>query len=365
MPTLPLFIKEALGASEAQVGIVVGLFTVTAVLVRPWSGMLIDQLGRRSVFVISLLAYVVVISGYLVVHTIWLMWILRLLHGGAFGVTTTATVTIASDVVPPSRRGEGLGYFGTSAMVAMTIGPVIGLAIANGSSFQTMFAVSIAISALAFFLSRYIRLSEPETKRTFDLRIDVRQWKALIEPRVFPLASSILALAFVFGGVSTFISLYAAQLGDESLAGQYFMVYALAIVLSRPVSGRLYDRKGPDLVIYPGMLLYLMGMVVLGLSNGAIMLLLAGFIIGIGYGSIQPSIQARVIDLVEPHRRGSANATFFSAIDLGIGLGSFLFGFVVKYWGFQNMFLFSGIFVVLSCWLYYRARREEKLCCGK
>lgn len=358
--TLPLFVVQELGASENQVGLIVGLFSVTAVLIRPWSGMLLDQLGRRSIFVLSLLLYTVVISGYLLAYALWVLWVLRLLHGAVFGLTTTATATIVADEVPNARRGEGLGYYGTFMTVAMTMGPVIGITISGKWSFQVMFMTSVALSVLALVLSRWVRLQEPpRMRKSFDLRLNVREWKALLERRAMPLSLVQLSLAIVFGGVLSFVPLYAAELSNARLAGMYFMVYALALVLSRPLSGRIYDALGPDVVIYPGMLLYLTGVAMLGLAKGPLLLLTAGFVIGLGYGAIQPSLQARVIDLVEPDRRGAATATFFASIDLGIGLGAMVMGVVVSFIGYQNMFYASTAFVVLACWLYYRARQTE------
>lgn len=359
MPTLPLFVVEELGGMEDQVGLIAGIFTVSSLLIRPWSGMLVDQLGRRRILIISLILYIVVLSGYLIAYAFWILWMVRLLHGGTFGLTTTTVSTIAADEVPESRRGEGLGYFGTIMTLAMTIGPAIGLMIVNNWSFQVMFSVAVLIFLVSLVLSRWIKFEEEPVRRPIDLRISVRDWKALYEPRVFPIAVAMIALAFVFGGIMSFIPLYAAEIGEDSLGGMYFTIYALALVLSRPISGRLYDRMGPDVVIYPGMLLYLIGTILLGLAQGAFLLLVAAFIIGLGYGGIQPSLQARSIDLVEPNRRGAATATFFSGIDLGIGLGAIVLGYVVKYLGYQNMFLLSGFFVVLSAWLYYRSRVKE------
>lgn len=360
-PTLPLFMVGELAGSEDHVGLIAGIFTISAVLVRGWSGMIVDQLGKRQLLLLSLAIFAVVMVGYKVAFAVWVLLLVRFLQGGAFGLATTVTQTIAAYEVPQSRRGEGLGYFGTMTTVAMAIGPVIGLTIASRWSFQGMFTTSVVICLMGLFLSYFMKFKEQGSKKGHvDLRIDMQNLKAMYEPKAIPIASSMVFLAMVFGGITSFISLYAVYIGDEQLGGLYFTIYASALFFSRPISGKLYDRKGPDVVIYPGMLLYFIGMLMLGLTKGPFLFLCAGFIIGIGYGSIQPSLQAHSIDLVHPKKRGAATATFFNSIDLGIGLGGFCAGFIVKLWSYQTMFLISSVFVIASCMLYFRARVKEK-----
>ncbi|MEW9033895.1 MAG: MFS transporter, partial [Planifilum fimeticola] len=183
-----------------------------------------------------------------------------------------------------------------------------------------------------------------------------RGLKRWIEMRAVPYSVSLVGPAIVFGGVVSFISLYAIELGNPGMAGGYFVVYALALVLSRMVSGKIYDRKGPDYAVIPGFLLYLSGMVALGLADGPMLFYAGAGLIGFGYGAIQPSVQALVIAVVPAERRGAATATYLTAMDAGIGLGSFVLGLFVGWWGYRSMFLIGGLFVLASMFVYRWAR---------
>ena len=357
MPTLPLFLVEELGGREEQVGVVVGIFTLSAVLFRPITGMLLDHLGRQRMMLFSLIMYVLAVTGYLAASSIMLLLLLRLFHGAAFGMVTTGTGTVVADMVPERRRGEGLGYYGAFSIFAMVLGPIVGLFIAQQWSYSIMFMVCAGLSWIALMLSLGVRCPKDYPKKKCSLFASRGDWKNLFELRAIPYSVVVIGLAATFGGVVSFLSLYAVQLGDEDMAGWYFFVYALALVASRLFSGRIHDRKGPDLVVYPGLVFYLLGVIMLGAANGPVLFYLAAVCIGFGYGSIQPSLQAMVIQRA-PDRRGAATATFFTGIDIGIGSGSFLLGLVAAQWGYSMMYYSCSLLVILSGIFYWWARKS-------
>ncbi len=358
MPTLPLFLVEELGGREDQVGLVVGIFTLSAVLVRPITGLLLDHLGRRRMMLFSLLMYVLAVTGYLAASSIMLLLLLRLLHGAAFGMVTTGTGTVVADMVPERRRGEGLGYYGSFSIFAMVLGPIIGLFIAQQWSYSIMFMVCTGLSLVALALSLAVRYPKDDRENKGSLFASLREWQNLFELRAVPYSIVVMGLAATFGGVVSYISLYAVQLGDGDMAGWYFFVYALALVTSRLFSGRIHDRKGPDLVVYPGLALYLLGVIMLGAAGGPVLFYMAAIFIGFGYGSIQPSLQAMVIQRA-PDRRGAATATFFTGIDIGIGFGAFILGFVAAQWGYSIMYYSCSFLVIISGIFYWWARKSR------
>ncbi|PRX42326.1 putative MFS family arabinose efflux permease [Planifilum fimeticola] len=352
LPTLPIFVVDELGESESQAGLVVGVFTVAAVLTRPASGIWLDRWGRRHIMILSLALFAVASSSYLAAFSMVFLLLLRLFHGAVFGMSTTAAATAAADQVPSSRRGEGLGIFGISSMLAMILSPALGMALLQHGSYSLVFLVGAGLATLALLFALPIRHPEAQARSGEEGR-GLKRW---IEMRAVPYSVSLVGPAIVFGGVVSFISLYAIELGNPGMAGGYFVVYALALVLSRMVSGKIYDRKGPDSAVIPGFLLYLAGMVALGLADGPVLFYAGAGLIGFGYGAIQPSVQALVIAGVPAERRGAATATYLTAMDAGIGLGSFVLGLFVGWWGYRSMFLIGGLFVLASMFVYRWAR---------
>lgn len=361
LPTLPLYVVHELGGSENQVGMITGVFALSAILMRPWSGLLLDQWGRRRVMLLAFALFTLVTAGYLWVSSILLLLLLRIAHGMVFGVASTASGTVAADLVPASRRGEGLGYFGTFTILAMVVGPLIGLQLVEIGSYPLLFGTCLGIAFFSFLLSATI--GYPTVHLSEDPSVAGKRmpqsWRSMLEPGAIPYAVSLMGLAVVFGGVVSFLSLYAMERGNPHLAGGYFFVYALSLVIARLFSGRIHDRYGPDRVVYPGMALCAIGLICLGFAEGAILFYGAAALIGAGYGSVQPSVQAIIIQQAPADRRGAATATFFMALDLGIGFGSFFMGWVAEIIGFSGMYLSGIIFVIASTWLYLRARRSE------
>ncbi|TCS96668.1 MFS transporter [Hazenella coriacea] len=358
LSSLPLFAVQQLQAREEQVGLIIGIFTIAAIIVRPYAGLFLDQWGRRKVVVLSLLFFVIATVGYFSAFSLFILLILRLLHGAAFGISTTALGTVAADIVPAERRGEGLGYFGTFNMLAMVVGPAIGLYIIHQSSSHWLFFICLILALMGLGFVMVIRYPQSEQSPT-QVRFRLSDWKKMIEPKAIPYSLPLVGLGVVFGGIVSFISLYATTLGDPNLAGGFYFVYAIALIAARILAGKLFDQRGSDLVVYPGILAYVLGLSCLGVAQGPILFYLAAAFIGFGYGSIQPSLQALVIESVPKQRRGAATATFFIAIDLGIGLGSLLLGFVATWIGYPWMYISTILFVLLSCMTYWRARRAE------
>lgn len=353
LPTLPIYVVEELEGREDQVGLIIGVFTLTAVLVRLPSGIWLDQWGRKRIMILSLALFVVATSTYLAAFSLVFLLLLRLFHGAAFGISTTAVATVVADRLPLSRRGEGMGIFGTSSMLAMIVGPALGMALLQYGSYSLLFLAGTGLAILAFLFSHPIRYpigeSPPEKEK-------VRGLKRWIETRAVPYSVSLVGPAIVYGGVVSFISLYAIELGDPRMAGGYFVVYALTLVLSRVVSGKIYDRLGPDYAVLPGYLFYLAGLIALGFAEGPVLFYTGAGLIGLGYGAIQPSVQALIIGAVPAKRRGAATATYLIAIDTGIGLGSFVMGLVAGWWGYRSIFPAGGLFVLMSMIVYRWAR---------
>ncbi|MCV4234671.1 MFS transporter [Virgibacillus sp. LDC1] len=337
LPTLPLYIKH-LGGSETQVGLAAGAFTLTAVVFRPMVGGLVDRYGRRAFYVWGLIFFVLSMYLYDWVGSILLLLALRILHGASWAFSTTSIGTVITDLIPTSRRGEGMGWYGMAMTVAMAIGPMLGTFIVSGYSFRTLFLVATGLSLIAFILAYMTRA--PYQAKPSAGRIQ------LVEKSALPVTVAIFFLAVAYGGITTFLPLFAESIRVNP--GTFFLVYAVALTLIRPFAGKLSDRFGEAAVIIPSLVVTAAALIVLSLSSGLPGLITAAILYGIGFGSAQPALQAATLRIAPENRRGAANASFMTAFDLGIGLGAIVLGLVSERIGYAYLFTVTAVSVVVS-----------------
>ncbi len=344
LPTLPLFVNK-LGGSDQLIGFVVGIFTLSALLIRPWSGHVLESLGRRIIFLIGLIVFVISVGSYAFTGSLILLFLMRVVQGLGWGMSTTAVGTIATDLIPQKRRGEGMGYFGLAGNLAMAFGPALGLFLIALSGFQTMFLTAASAGLLSFIIAAFIRY-KPANKTP----IEKKKWDIFEKTALMP-SILLFFITMVFGGIATFLPLYAEQLGIDGIEW-YFVVFAVSLMLVRAFAGRIYDRKGHKAIFLPGAFLILMAMIDLTLLANQFMLILAAVLFGIGFGSVQPALQAWAVNEAPLHRKGMANATFFSFFDLGVGLGAMFFGLIASTFGYADIYLTAGISVIISMVIY-------------
>ncbi|TYP73961.1 MFS transporter [Paenibacillus methanolicus] len=348
LPTLPLFIQD-LGGSQTQVGLVSGVFTLTAVLFRPLVGGLLDRYGRRPFIIGGLLLFAVAMYAYDWIGGIAALLALRFLHGVSWAMSTTAVGTAITDIIPPARRGEGMGWYGMAMTIAMAIGPMAGLWLIEEGSFRAVVLVATGLSVLAFALAF-------AAKTPFE-RSAGRQPMKLFEKSLLPVTIAILFLAVAYGGITTFLSLFAVSIGVN--AGLFFLVYAIALTLIRPMAGKLSDRYGEAGVIIPSLVVTVAALIVLSLASGVAGVVTAAVLYGIGFGSAQPALQACALRMARPDQKGVANASFFTAFDLGIGLGSIALGGVSQFAGYPALFVVCAASAGLSLVVFVVAVRAR------
>lgn len=259
LPTFPLFIKQ-LGGNESQVGLAAGMFTLTAVIFRPVVGVLLDRYGRRPFIIWGLLFFVLSMYLYDWVGGIAVLLALRIFHGASWAFSTTAVGTSITDVIPPSRRGEGMGWFGMAMTVAMAIGPMVGIWVIQNHSFHMLFILAACLSAVAFLLAVATKI--PYQPKAEAKRIEI------FEKSTLPVTAALFFLAVSYGGITTFLPLFAQSI--EVNSGTFFLVYAVTLTLTRPVAGKLSDRLGESNVIIPSLLVTIMALLVLSLTHGFI-----------------------------------------------------------------------------------------------
>lgn len=344
MPVLPKYVQY-LGADERVVGLVSGIFTISALLSRPFVGRELDRGGRRKLYLWGLGIFFFAVLGYLWAPTIIILMTFRLIHGVGWAGASTAAGTIVADIVPAARRGEGMGYYGMASTLAMAIAPALGLTLLVKYDFSLVFILSLILTAGAFLIGRTINI------KTYD-HPEAKKKAALFDKRALKASLVMFFMTFSYGGMVTFLPLHAQEQGIENI-GPFFTIYALGLLITRPLAGKYYDRKGPTLVVVLGMTAMFAGTFILGQSNTLAIFLVCGFLYGIGFGAVQPTLLALALQGVEPQRRGAINGTIFTFFDLGIGLGSVVLGFLAKAMGYSLMYSLASIAPLVGLALFF------------
>lgn len=354
IPTLPLYALNVLDVSETQIGLIMAAFIAASVIARLFAGLIIDRFGEKRVLLTSFL--VVFISAVLHIWSLSFEWLLflRFLQGLGFGVATTAAGALAIVLSPPDRQGEAVGYYSMFMSLAMVIGPVVGLQIVQHGSFTWLFLLTVGLAGIGFILASFIvfksKAKEPEP-------ITINRF---IAPSALSVSFVSAIASFAYGGILSFITLYATSLQLESAASLFFIVYAIVLLISRFFTGRIFDRFGENIVLYPTLLLFACGLFLLSQATGLGAFLFAAVLMGAGFGSVLPSFQTLAVQSVTRKQAVQATSTFYILYDLGIGLGSFSLGILVTGTSYSFMYFVSA-FVVLFAIVAYRLLHHRKL----
>lgn len=358
IPTIPTHVSQ-LGGNDVQVGLVIGIFTISSLLTRPFAGRALDLFGRKHVLLVGLAICALTIAGYSYMAAVTLILAARFVHGIGWGMSTTSLGTVIADIIPSERRGEGMGYYGLSNTFAMALAPLTGLWLMHSYGFPRVLLISTLLALLSLFSSLFITYTKPLPVEKSAIRPNLmdRLWERTA------LLPSILLLftAICYGGIVTFITLFGHEAGISNV-GWFFLCNASMVLIVRPITGMLFDRKGPEWVLLPGALFTLAGLLLLSYAHSEASLAAAAICYGIGFGSLQPALQAWTIARAAPNRRGAANGTFFSANDLGIGLGAMVLGAIANISGsYALMYRYSTIlilvFMLIYGWCFWQARR--------
>lgn len=342
MPTLPIYMVDVLVAGKGQVGYILAVYTLSALIIRPFAGYWIDKVGRKWIYIISVLIFSITLGVYPFATSLTLLILLRFYHGFLWGISTVAGATAVVDVIPPSMRGQGIGIYGLSTTISMAVGPMLALYIMGKNDYDSMFFSSMALALMGFILLMFVHFPsfKPRENVRFTLA-DVVEWS------VIPIAIIQLLFGVTFGGIVSFITLYAMELGIME-AGPYFLIFACSIALARVSSGYVFDLHGPKFLMISGLTVLACGFIVLALLKNHYGFYLSAFLSGLGMGIIMPTLQTMANNVVDKQRRGSANATIFTAFDIGIALGSLLLGFLADWINLGNTYLTCSVIIFVA-----------------
>ncbi|MFQ5968423.1 MAG: MFS transporter [Acidimicrobiia bacterium] len=337
---------QDLGASEVQIGVVVGVASLTSIAARPWVGQASDTRGRRPLILLGNAINVLALFLYLTVSSIgpWL-YVVRIIHGIGIGILFPVLFTYAADVVPEDRRTQGLALFGVSGLLPIALGGVIGDLVLGLWDFQALFMTALSFAIIALLLSLSLR----ETVKMGESSAVPRRgfFRALGDRRLLPLWFIIGVFALVLTSYFIFLKTFIGETGIGSV-GLFFAVYAVTAILLRVSLGWLPDRVGPRRVLYPSFGALALGFLVLAGTGSALHIALAGMLSGIGHGFGFPILLTMVVDRATDAERGSAVALFTTEIDLGLLIGGPVLGAVIDVWGYSAMFAACAFVIVAA-----------------
>lgn len=356
--TITLYAINEFDASTGQAGIVAGIFIIGSLLGRLFTGRLIHS---KKILMTSLFLLILTTLLYFVHLYVNFLILNRLLNGITVGIISTIVSTVVVFSLPASRKGEGISYFAISTALATGIGPFIGLVLSQNSNFDMIFSLSLLLGIFSLVIAFFLKF--PATYKTEKNNRKGIKISDFVEPKVMPIAIIIFFMTFCFSGIVSYLNIYALELGLIDAASFFFMVYTVFVLISRPFTGRIMDKKGANIIIYPALIIYGVGMFLLSSVNSNFTLLLVGALVALGFGNISSITQAIAINLAEPHRVGLATATFFIFYDLGNGFGPSIIGLIIPATGYSGLYVILGLIVLATLFLYYMlyGKKEGKI----
>lgn len=346
IPILPLYLLQDLHADKGTTGVLLSIYVLSALAVRPWSGHLVDTYSRKTVFLVCALIYALVFWGYLWITSLLLFGFWRFIHGFVFGIANTASVTVATDMIPQDRMGAGIGFFGLTNAVPMALGPMFGVMLYEAFGATAVFCAAVALSGAGGLLSLLIPVSgKAPAKKT---ATKVKLWEKIYLPQGVKVGISLAGTSFTYGIVLNYIAIFAKETAITINVGLFFCLLAVGMVFSRLIAGYFIDKGRTAFVINGGTMLCFISLITLICFPGSAALLATGLIYGLGTGLLMPAYQTLFINMAGPEKRGLANSSFFVAWDGGIGIALFVGGFIAQVSSFTFLYVVGAVLLVLS-----------------
>jgi len=357
MPTIPIYLSDVLNVPHSKIGIVLSSYAIALLVIRPFCGYLVDVYARKPLFLLGITLFIATFFGYYFAVTVLFFVILRFIHGLFWGLSTVSANTVAIDIIPASRRAEGIGYFGVNTNIAMAIAPFVGVNIYDAKGFHFLISCALVMGFISILAVIFIKVPQR-------LKLDEIPPVSLdrfILINALPIFVNQLFLSFGWGTLIAFAVIYGKEIGIQN-AGIFFLFLAGGIVLSRVSSGKFVDRGHVHKVMATALLVITLGFVSFALLHSIYAFCASAFVIGIGYGTLFPALQTIYINMAHSSKRGTANSTYLTGFDLGIGAGMLLGAYLAGRFGFPNMYLVTAglCFTALLIYWFNSRRVFEK-----
>ena len=356
-PLLPLYLSETFHSSKDMIGLVLSGYTLLTLLVRPFSGFLIDSFPRKKVLLLCLFTYFLLFGGYALAGSLVMFAILRTLHGAPFGASTVSNSTVAIDVLPSSRRSEGIGYYGISNNFASALAPTIGIFIYHYvHNFEILFWLAFVVAGIGFLNATTIQLPEREVVRN----VAPISWDRFFLLKGWFLAANMCFLGICWGILSNYLAIYGKEhLGTTSGTGTYFILLSAGLVLSRLQGSKSLREGRLTHNATEGLLFSTAGYVLFIACPSVAGYYISAVLIGLGNGHIWPAFQNMIINMARHNERGTANSTLLISWDLGIGAGVLFGGIIAEHWGYDMAFEIMAVIHIVGLLMYLMYTRKH------
>ena len=360
IPVLPFYLSEVFSAGNSTIGIILSCYTVAALCIRPFSGYFLDSFARKPLYLMAYFIFMTMFAGYIIAGSLTLFILFRIIQGVSFGMVTVGGNTVVIDIMPSSRRGEGLGYYGLSNNIAMAVGPMSGLFLHDaGMSFTTIFCCSLGSCIAGFVCASLVRTPyKPPVKRE-PISLD-----RFILLKGIPAGISLLLLSIPYGMTTNYVAMYAKQIGINATTGFFFTFMAIGMAISRIFSGKIVDRGKITQVISAGLYLvvfsfFLLSACVYLISWNNMLCTVVFFavalLLGVGFGIMFPAYNTLFVNLAPNSQRGTATSTYLTSWDVGIGIGMLAGGYIAEVSTFDKAYLFGACLTIVSM-LYFNGK---------
>jgi len=350
------YTKSTYNVSDSVAGLVSGLFIIGSLIGRFATGKYVNKIGPKRILLIGLILLIITQLFYFIEGSITILMITRILNGIATGVTTTATGTIAAYVTPAERKSEGISLFSLSLVIGAAIGPFFGLLLIDAFPISFLFTICLLCGIVSLLISFFINIQfditqpakTPSTtpKKAFDIN-------NYIAKEAIPVAIIMMIAGLSYSSILTFLQFFAEEINLVTLSSYFFIFYAIASLITRPVAGRLMDDKNENVVVYPAFIFLILTYFVLSITDTGWMLIVAGLLLGAGYGNISSSMQAIAIKVSPPAKYGIATSTYFIGLDLGLGFGPYVLGFITSTLSYGQLYGIMAIMIIFTTFLYF------------
>lgn len=357
MTSMALYAIDRFQASDSAAGLASSAFIIGSVAARLIAGKLLALCGRKPLLLISLVVFVLVSLLYIPANSLWLLLVLRFIHGMAFGAGNTALATAVQALIPPARRSEGTGYFGLSATLSTAVGPLLAVVFASSGNYTAVFIFCALCSVAAMLIGFILRLPEP-AKTVKHPTAGGRKGsflRSIISPAALPISLVIFVCGTAYSGIIAFLAPFLISHSMPGAASWFFILYAVTVLISRLFAGRIQDRRGDNAIMYPVLLVFAAGMAMLALEPTTLTIGIAALLTGLGFGALMPCAQTIAVMAVAPAEMGVATSTFFLMLDLGVGFGPIVLGLAIPLLGYTGMFGILAAVAVLGIGLYFVA----------
>lgn len=360
IPVLPFYLSEVFSAGNSTIGIILSCYTVAALCIRPFSGYFLDSFARKPLYLMAYFIFMTMFAGYIIAGSLTLFILFRIIQGVSFGMVTVGGNTVVIDIMPSSRRGEGLGYYGLSNNIAMAVGPMSGLFLHDaGMSFTTIFCCSLGSCMAGFVCASLVKTPYKPPVRREPISLD-----RFILLKGIPAGISLLLLSIPYGMTTNYVAMYAKQIGINATTGFFFTFMAIGMAISRIFSGKIVDRGKITQVISAGLYLVVFSFFLLSacvyLINWNDMLCTVVFfavalLLGVGFGIMFPAYNTLFVNLAPNSQRGTATSTYLTSWDVGIGIGMLTGGYIAEVSTFDKAYLFGACLTIVSM-LYFNGK---------